>query len=160
MRLGYSPRPQRRRSTMRLAKPLVLLTGCVVVYGASFLNPNRDNPRWASAEASAANLSELASARSPTRPQVLASQGQSARALWSDPTPSRPTSPERLLPERHAAVPEIVAAPTPRSEPVMTSSNRRPAAAPSKRCGGGSCRETRRPVVEPVRAVVTEAPVA
>jgi hypothetical protein len=44
---------------MRLAKPLVLLTGCVVVYGASFLNPKRDNPRWASAEASAANLSEL-----------------------------------------------------------------------------------------------------
>jgi len=158
MRLGYSPRPQRRRSTMRLAKPLVLLTGCVVVYGASFLNPNRDNPRWASTEASAANLSELA--RSPTRPQVLASQGQSARALWSDPTPSRPTSPERLLPERHTAVPKIIAAPTPRSEPVMTSSNRRPAATPLKRCGGNSCRETRRPIIGPVRAVETEAPVA
>src|SRR3954447_3755646 len=155
MRLGYSPRHQRRKSTMRLAKPLVLLTGCVVVYGASFLNPNRDNPRWASAEASAANLSELA--RSPTRPQILASQGQSARALWSDPTPSRPISPERLLPERHAAAPEIVAAPTPRSEPVMRSSNRRQAAAPSTRCGRSSCRETRRPVVEPMQAVVTEA---
>ena len=157
MQLGYSPRPQRRRSTMRLAKPLVLLTGCVVVYGASFLNPKRDNPHWASTEASAANLSELASARSATRPQGMASQGQSARALWSDPTPSRPTSPERLLPERHTAAPEIVAAPTPRSEPVMRSSNRRQAAAPSTRCGGGSCRETRRPVVEPVQAVVTEA---
>src|SRR4051812_41397460 len=143
---------------MRLAKPLILLTSCVVVYGASVLNPNRDNPRWASAEASAANLSALASARSATRPQVMAPQGQSARALWIDPVQAQPTSPERPSPERHAAVPEIVAALTPRSEPEANGSYRRSVAAPSKRCERGSCREARRPVIEPVRAVVTEAP--
>src|SRR5215213_3689763 len=126
---------------MRLAKPIALLTSCVVLYGASFLNPNRENPNWAGAGAAAANLGEMASARPATRPQAPP-QGQSARAIWAD--PAAPVAPARAASiEPPAPAPAIVPAPTPRSEPAPKG-DRCPAAKPSKRCGERSCLEPRR----------------
>ena len=139
---------------MRRAKLIVLLTSCVVVFGASFFGQPEGNPSWTYAEAVAANLSQPASGQSTTRLHVAEAQERGARAPWTDPVPTRLAPPERL-----AAAPEIVAASVPRSVlKARSRSHHRSLAIRPERCREGSCLEVRRPVAGPSRAVVTEAP--
>src|SRR3954471_14811820 len=114
---------------MRFAKSLALLTGCVVLYGASLLNPKRDDPNWAGAGAVTANLGETPPANPAARP-LAAPQAQTARAGWIDPAPARAAP--------SPAAPETASVPTPPSATALKD-DRRSLAKTSKRCGERAC---------------------